>query len=68
MQNRSGWYWTLSEVNGRLQEKMETEAEQVWNISKELKIDIRTAAYVQALKRLAIALDAKGNKNYFIGS
>ena len=68
VQNRSGWYWTLSEVNGRLQEKMETEAEQVWNISKELKIDIRTAAYVQALKRLAIALDAKGNKNYFIGS
>ena len=68
VQNRSGWYWTLSEVNGRLQEKMETEAEQVWNISKELKIDIRTAAYVQALKRLATALDAKGNKNYFIGN
>ena len=47
---------------------METEAEQVWNISKDLKIDIRTAAYVQALKRLATALDAKGNKNYFIGN
>ena len=68
VQNRSGWYWTLSEVNQRLKEKMETEAEQVWNISKDLKIDIRTAAYVQALKRLATALDAKGNKNYFIGN
>ena len=67
VQNRSGWYWTLSEVNQRLKEKMETEAEQVWNISKDSKIDIRTAAYVQALKRLATALDAKGNKNYFIG-
>ena len=68
VQNRSGWYWTLSEVNQRLKEKMETEAEQVWNISKDSKIDIRTAAYVQALKRLATALDAKGNKNYFIGN
>ena len=68
VQNRSGWYWTLSEVNQRLKEKMEAEAEQVWNVSKELEIDIRTAAYVQALKRLATALDAKGNKSYFIGS
>ncbi len=68
VQNRSGWYWTLSEVNQRLKEKMETEAEQVWNISKDSKIDLRTAAYVQALKRLATALDAKGNKNYFIGN
>ena len=68
VQNRSGWYWTLSEVNQRLKEKMETEAEQVWNISKDSKIDIRTAAYVQALKRLATALDAKGNKNYFRGN
>ena len=68
VQNRSGWYWTLSEVNQRLKEKMETEAEQVWNISKDSKIDIRTAAYVQALKRLATALDAKGNKSYFMGN
>ena len=68
VQNRSGWYWTLSEVNQRLKEKMQTEAEQVWNLSKDLKIDIRTAAYVQALKRLATALDAKGNKNYFVGN
>ena len=68
VQNRSGWYWTLSEVNQRLKKKMEAEAEQVWNVSKELEIDIRTAAYVQALKRLATALDAKGNKSYFIGS
>ena len=68
VQNRSGWYWTLSEVNQRLKDKMSAEAEQVWNISKDSKIDIRTAAYVQALKRLATALDAKGNKNYFIGN
>ena len=68
VQNRSGWYWTLSEVNQRLKDKMSAEAEQVWNISKDSQIDLRTAAYVQALKRLATALDAKGNKSYFIGN
>jgi glutamate dehydrogenase (NADP+) len=65
VQNRSGWYWTLAEVNQRLQAKMELEAEQVWQTSQDLKIDLRTAAYVQALKRLGEALDAKGNRNYF---
>lgn len=68
VQNRSGWYWTLPEVNQRLQEKMRAEAEQVWHLSKNLNIDIRTAAYVQALKRLATALDAKGTRNYFVGN
>ncbi|MGF1590784.1 MAG: Glu/Leu/Phe/Val dehydrogenase [Pleurocapsa sp.] len=66
VQNRSGWYWTLSEVNQRLQAKMQLEAEQVWDLSKDLNINIRTAAYVQALKRLGTALDAKGTRNYFI--
>ncbi len=68
VQNRSGWYWTLQEVNQRLQEKMREEAEQVWHLSKNLNIDIRTAAYVHALKRLATALDAKGTRNYFVGN
>ena len=65
VQNRSGWYWSLEEVNQRLQEKMREEAEQVWNLSKDLQINVRTAAYVQALKRLGTALDAKGTRNYF---
>ena len=67
VQNRNGWYWKLDEVNKRLQEKMQSEAEQVWQISKDSEIDIRTAAYVHALKRLGTALDAKGNRNYFVG-
>lgn len=65
VQNRSGWYWTLKEVNQRLEEKMQEEAEQVWNLSKNLQINVRTAAYVHALNRLGTALDAKGTRNYF---
>lgn len=65
VQNRGGWYWTEEEVNQRLQEKMRLEAETVWDISKDLNISIRTAAYVHALRRLGTALDAKGTRNYF---
>ena len=68
VQNRSGWYWTLAEVNQRLKERMQIEAERVWNLSKDSRIDIRTAAYVQALTRLGTALNAKGTRDYFINS
>ncbi len=67
VQNRSGWYWTLDEVNLRLQEKMRSEAEKTWKITKELAIDVRTAAYVHALKRLGEALDAKGMREQLRG-
>jgi glutamate dehydrogenase (NADP+) len=66
VQNRSGWYWTLEAVNQRLQEKMRIEAENTWSIAHNLDIDVRTAAYVHALNRLGIALDAKGTRNYFV--
>ena len=66
VQNRSGWYWTLEEVNQRLKAKMEAEAENTWTIAKDLMIDARTAAYVHALNRLGTALDAKGTRNYFV--
>ena len=66
VQNRSGWYWTLAEVNQRLQEKMTAEAKETWSIAQDRAIDIRTAAYVHALNRLGEALDAKGTREQFI--
>ncbi|MEO0836731.1 MAG: Glu/Leu/Phe/Val dehydrogenase [Cyanobacteria bacterium J06642_3] len=65
VQNRSGWYWTLEEVNQRLKEKMAAQTQQVWNLSQKLNVSVRTAAYVLALQRLGTALDAKGTRDYF---
>ncbi|MDX2100754.1 MAG: Glu/Leu/Phe/Val dehydrogenase [Leptolyngbyaceae cyanobacterium bins.59] len=65
VQNRSGLYWTLEEVNQRLQQKMVEEALRIWAIAQELAIPLRTAAYVHALNRLGEALDAKGTRDYF---
>jgi glutamate dehydrogenase (NADP+) len=66
VQNRSGLYWTLEDVNQRLKERMVVEAEKVWSIAQEFAVSLRTAAYIHALNRLGEALDAKGTRDYYV--
>lgn len=66
VQNRSGLYWALEEVNQRLKQKIIEETEHIWSISQELAISLRTAAYVHGLNRLGEALNAKGTRDYYI--
>jgi len=66
VQNRAGFYWTEEEVNERLLHKMRTEFHNVYDLSLEHDIDMRTAAYVLALKRIGEALTAQGTKDYFL--
>ncbi len=66
VQNRSGLYWSLQEVNQRLQERMVIEAEKVWLIAEKFSISLRTAAYIHALNRLGEAMDAKGTRDYYV--
>jgi glutamate dehydrogenase (NADP+) len=66
VQNRSGLYWTLQELNQRLKQKMVEETEPIWQMSQELAISMRTAAYVHALNRLGEAINAKGTRDYYL--
>jgi glutamate dehydrogenase (NADP+) len=66
VQNRSGLYWTRTEVHERMKEKMVTEAQKVWSVSQEYGVSMRTGAYIHALNRLSEALDAKGTRDYYI--
>lgn len=68
VQNRSGLYWTLEEVNQRLKLKIVEETNRIWSISQELAVPMRTAAYIHALNRLGEALNAKGTRDYYINS
>ncbi|MEO5378459.1 MAG: Glu/Leu/Phe/Val dehydrogenase [Magnetococcus sp. DMHC-6] len=68
VQNRAGYYWSLEEVNQKLESRMIAETEQVWKIAQEKKISLRTAAYVYALTRIGEAMDARGTKSYFLGA
>jgi glutamate dehydrogenase (NADP+) len=65
VQNRAGFYWSLAEVNDRLQQRIVTETENIWAIAQDKQISIRTAAYVHALSRLGAAIDAKGTRDYY---
>lgn len=66
VQNRSGLYWPLAEVNRRLEIKMTEETEWIWAIAQELRCSMRTAGYVHALKRLAEAIEAKGTRDDYL--
>ncbi len=64
-QNQTGYYWEVEEVNDRLQKIMEKAAVNVWQTMKEHKCDMRTAAYIEALKKLSEAIEAHGTRYYF---
>jgi glutamate dehydrogenase (NADP+) len=66
VQNRSGLYWMLEDVNRRLEQSMMQETERIWALAQDLSISLRTAAYVHALNRLGEAIHAKGTRDYYI--
>lgn len=53
-QNMKGERWNLKQVEDRLKKKMVRAFNDVWNVHKEKKVNLRTAAYMVALKRLVI--------------
>lgn len=65
VQNRTGLYWSLEEVNDRLKAKTVEATEAIWQTSQDKSISLRTAAYVRALQRLGESLDAKGTRDYY---
>ncbi len=65
VQNRQGFYWTLQEVRQRLEEIMRREFKAVYGLREEHDVDMRTAAYVQALQRIGSAVEAGGTSRYF---
>ena len=65
VQNKAGYYWPLEEVQSKLRAIMEPEARRIWNVKQEKDVDMRTAAYVHALDRIASAVEAHGTKAYF---
>ena len=66
VQNRSGLYWSLEDVNQRLKHQIVTATETIWQIAQEYKISARTAAYVHALASLGAAIDARGTRSDYV--
>jgi glutamate dehydrogenase (NAD(P)+) len=60
LQNRNGEVWTMEDVIGRLEQKMITSFDSIVRVADEFKTDWRTAAYIQAIKRIEIAYKQRG--------
>jgi glutamate dehydrogenase (NADP+) len=68
VQNRQGLAWSLDEVQERLGTTMRTATAAVLDHADENDLDLRTAAYVLALRRLEDAIAATGTKADFTPS
>ncbi len=65
VQNRAGFYWEEKEVTTRLKKIMRTESNAIFDLALNHQCSLRTAAYIQGIKRLAGAIDQRGNQKYF---
>ena len=60
VQNRHGFYWTEAEVVSRLEAKMVEAFHAVLKTSLKYKTDLRTAAYIEAIDRVATVTRMRG--------
>ena len=60
VQDRHGYFWEESEVNQRLEAKMVEAFHDVLQTSIKYKVDLRTAAYVVAINRVATVTRMRG--------
>ena len=60
VQNNYNFYWTEEEVNAKLKEFITDAFERVYDIHNDKKVDMRTAAYILAIDRVARAQELRG--------
>ncbi|MCA1819183.1 MAG: glutamate dehydrogenase, partial [Halobacteriales archaeon] len=60
VQNLYGYYWSAEEVYSKLDAKMTAAFHAVHDTSKRMNLDMRTAAYVVAVGRVAEAVQLRG--------
>ena len=60
VQNNYNFYWSEEEVNNRLKEMITMAFKEVYNIHNKEKTDMRTAAYILAIDRVAKSQELRG--------
>lgn len=60
VQNNSAYYWEESLVHERLDQKMTTAFNTVLDVATEYQVNMRTAAYMVAVQRVADAMKTRG--------
>ena len=60
VQDRHGYFWPEDEVNAKLEAKMVEAFDDVLETAKKYKVDMRTAAYIVAISRVATVTKMRG--------
>jgi glutamate dehydrogenase (NAD(P)+) len=60
VQDRHGYFWEEAEVNQKLERKMCEAFDDVWQTAQRYKTDMRTAAYIVAINRVATVTKMRG--------
>jgi len=60
VQNLQNFYWSVKEVQAKLKPKMNKATDDIWNFKEKNKVDMRTAAYALAVKKIIEAIKIKG--------
>ena len=60
VQDRQGYFWTLDRVNRRLDRKMRTAFDEVYNTAQKFGVSLRIGAYIMAIDKVAHTLNLRG--------
>ncbi len=60
VQNLMNYYWTFEEVQEKQKALMHKSFEEIWQLKEEHEVDMRTAAYMMSIKRIATAMKLRG--------
>ncbi|RDY23243.1 Glu/Leu/Phe/Val dehydrogenase [Romboutsia maritimum] len=60
VQNLMRYNWTFEEVQEKQEKLMNKAFEEIWDLAKEFNVDMRTAAYMMSIKRIADAMKIRG--------
>ncbi|UCG24123.1 MAG: Glu/Leu/Phe/Val dehydrogenase [Chloroflexota bacterium] len=60
VQDLQWYFWEIGKVRGRIHKVMTHSFQEVWQIAQEQQIDLRSAAYLLAVQRVASAIDQRG--------
>jgi glutamate dehydrogenase (NAD(P)+) len=60
VQDRQRFFWTEQEINTRLEHIMNESFYAVLDIAKNMKVDMRTAAYILAVQRVVDVAQLRG--------
>jgi len=60
VQDLQWYFWEIGEVRGRIHKVMANSFQEVWQVAQQQEIDLRSAAYLLAVQRVASAIDQRG--------